>query len=195
MKSIIFKIATACLMASIWFAANAAEPSAVVMLSVSHPKESTKTTADRKSRAAAARGIPHTEVKASIYEYSGKVSCNPPKDTTTTVTLEAYFIVRPLEKGAHDELCERKEIGKFEFGGENPKQYKFEMTSPEVSKATVKEAPSLWNAGNADKQKYGERLMGVIVRAIVDGKPVKVISEPSNSRWVAAGKKDPVALD
>lgn len=37
--------------------------------------------------------------------------------------------------------------------------------------------------------------MGVIVRAMVDGKPVKVISEPSNSRWTAAGKKDVVSLD
>ena len=43
-------------------------------------------------------------------------------------------------------------------------------------------------------EKSGKRLMGVIVRAVVDGKPVKVVSEPSNMRWIAAGKKDTVEL-
>ena len=166
-----------------------------VGLKIDHPKAEITKTDDGKDNNSNSRGT-HvtTEVKKSVFHYPCKVSCNPPKDKTVTVKVEAYFITRSLEKGAKDELGDRIDVETFEFGGENPKQYKFDLASPAIEQTTVtKKTVSRRNIRTQD-EKSGKRLMGVIVRAVVDGKPVKVVSEPSNMRWIAAGKKDTVEL-
>ena len=186
---------------AIFLSANSAT-AASVNLSVSRPKENVTKSGDGKFKSGNRRGTSTaTEIKKSIFEYAGKASCNPPKDTTVSVTVEAYFITRSLAKGSKDEISERKEIAKFEFGGENPSQQTFSLLSPPIEQTTVTTRKSSGRrrhgggSSSLDKDKSGTRLMGVIIRALVDGKPVKVISEPSNMRWIAAGKKDTVELE
>ena len=196
MKKMFFRMAAAAAMAVMCGAANADLPISVG-LNISHPKETVSKTGDDKSKNNKNDyyGSSSTEVRNSVFEYTGKVSCNPPKDKTATVTLEAYFITREIgTKGAKDVLGERMEISTYEFGGENPKQYKFELKSPSFSQTTVTEKTGYGRNAKTNKQKTGTRLMGVILRAMVDGKPVKVISEPSNSQWIAAGKKESIEL-
>ena len=181
-----------------------AEAPISVNLNISRPTESvSKTGEDHPKHLKHGTGTA-TEVKTTTFEYSGKVGCNLPKDKTATVTLEAYFITREIgKKGAHDELSRRQEIDKYEFGGENPNQYKFSLTSPSIAQTTVTTVKQSRNRGrrrggggsSMKKDKTGTRLMGVIVRAMVDGKPVKVISEPNNSKWIAAGKNDVISLE
>lgn len=191
---------------AVWGMAASAEPPVSVNLSISHAKGSVSKTGDSKPKRTGRHGTSSaTEVKNSTFEYSGKVGCNVPKDKTVKVTLEAYFITRSIgTKGATDEVGKRTVIDTYEFGGENPNSYVYSLVSPAISQTTVTTVKTTGGRGrhrrggystSTDKQKSGTRLMGVIVRAMVDGKPVKVVSEPGNTRWVAAGKKDVVTLE
>ena len=166
-----------------------------VSLKLSHPKENATKSSDSDGKNNGGWGShTETEFKASIFEYEGKISCSGPKEGTADVKVEAYFITRGREKGSKDELGTRMDVQTFTFGGDNPKSYKFELKSPTIEQKTVKKISGGRNRRRIDKEETGERLMGVILRAVVDGKPVKVISEPSNMKWVNAGKKDSVEL-
>ena len=193
-KAIVFIAATVAL-ATLWAAPVA------VGLKISKPQTSVSKSGSDKPKGANRRGTHKaTEIKNSVFEYKGKVSCTPPKDTTVTVTLEAYFITRSIGNGAQDELSSRKEIDKYEFGGDYPKTYDFTLTTPAITQTTVTTVKTSGHrrrgggSSSTSKDKSGTRLMGVIVRAMVDGKPVKVVTEPSNSRWEAAAKKDTIEL-
>lgn len=196
-------IITAALSLALTCCTALAETSVSVNLSISRPTENVTKTGDSKPKHTRRGVSTATETKNSIFEYTGKVGCNVPKEKSVNVTLEAYFVTRLLgRKGAKDEVGSRREIDKFEFGGDNPNLCKFTLTSPTISQTTVTTVKTSRRRGrrgggssSTDKEKSGTRLMGVIVRAMVDGKPVKVISEPNNSKWVAAGKKPIVQLD
>lgn len=173
-----------------------------VGLNISKPQMSMKKTGSDTPKNANRRGTHKaTEVKSSSYEYHGKVSCNAPKDKNVTVVVEAYFITRAIgEKGAKDRLSSRNEIGRYQFGEGYPTSYAYSLFSPQQTQktvTTVKNSRRRRRGGSSSsttKDKSGSRLMGVIVRAMVDGKPVKVVTEPSNSQWEAAAKKDKVDL-
>lgn len=169
-----------------------------VSINMSHAKEvATKSGDDKhKQQSNMDHGGKFTEVKNSVYEYEGRVSCVLQKDKTATVALEAYFITRDLgTKGAKDEILGRVDIGSFDFGGENPNHHKFTLTSPSITQTTETTVRGGRRSRSVNKEKTGKRLMGVIVRAVSEGKTYKVISEPSNMKWVAAGKKETVELN
>lgn len=165
-----------------------------ITLKLSHPKENATKTSDGDGNNNGWGSHTETEFKSSIFEYEGKISCTGPKEGTVDVKVEAYFITRGREKGSKDEVGTRMDVQTFTFGGDNPKSSKFELKSPPIEQKTVKKISGGRRSRRIDKEETGDRLMGVILRAMVDGKPVKVISEPSNMKWVAAGKKDSVEL-
>jgi hypothetical protein len=141
---------------------------------------------------------PSQETKTTTFEFTGKVSCTPPKDQTFTVTLEAYFITCAIgAKGARDELGERKEVGQFTFGGGAPNSQEFKFSSPQiVETTTVTRSGAGRFARVIDKTRTGTRHKGVIIRALdSDKKVLKVVTEPSNMVWQKAAKKDVVSLD
>lgn len=191
-----FLLATVVIAAA--FATVFADAPVSVSINLSHAKENATKSGDDKNKQSSnmSYGGKSTEVKNSVYEYEGRISCVLQKDKPATVTLEAYFVTRDLgTKGAKDEVSDRMEIGTFEFGGENPKQHKFTLTSPAITQTTETTVHGGWRSRSVNKEKTGKRLMGVIVRAVSEGKTYKVISEPSNMKWIAAGKKETVELN
>ncbi len=179
--------------------ARASDAPLSVSLKVERPDASnSKSKTDGKKTRRARTEI---ETKRTNYDYEGKVGCTPHGDETVAITVEAYFITREIgAKGAKDEISGRIEIGKYEFRKDLPATQKFSFSSPtivqttETTKTFQRRRRRGGGGGGTHSTKSGTRLMGVIVRALHDGKPVKVVCEPSNSKWTAAGKKQKVEL-
>lgn len=163
-----------------------------VSMSIDRPKkiETTKQDDDRSYR-----GVFYSrdvEIKSCTYAYKGKLSCKVPKDEKAEIDVEAYFIVRDIAKGSKDRIDGSSTVGHYEFGGDNPQTQTIEFKSPAVDE--MKSRVSLSGSGNKSDS-TGARYIGVIVRAMHNGKPRKVIAIPSNQKWVKIGSQDVVAFE
>ena len=134
------------------------------------------------------------ELKSSIYQYSGKISCQVPKNEKTEVTVEAYFVVRDIGKGAKDRVNWKKTLGKFEFGENLPASQPLAFESPAVGEVKVRRAYQGFRSGASKSERSGVRYQGVVVRALENGKVAKVISIPSNRSWEQLAKADRVEI-
>ena len=131
------------------------------------------------------------EVKSSTYSYKGKLSCTVPRDEKAEIAVEAYFVVRDIAKGAKDRIDGSVEVGRFAFGDDNPPTRVIEFTSPTIDETKVRRSYGSVNQSDS----AGSRYVGVIVRALQNGKVRKVVTIPSNSKWVKAAGKDVLSLD
>lgn len=127
---------------------------------------------------------------ASAYRYKASISCIVPKDSRETVMVEVYFITDVAE-GRGREKIEDMKIFSFEFGGEKPRTQRFEFSSPEVRGRRIED---VWSDGRRVNRE-GVRYKGCILRVVQDGKILKVITKPSNSKWAKAGEKPFVTLE
>ncbi len=130
------------------------------------------------------------EMKSSTYFYKGKLSCNVPRGESTEVSVEAYFIVRDIMKGSKDRIDGSIEVGRYEFDGDDPETKALEFRSPAISETKVRRSYS----GSSKKDSTGSRYVGVVVRAIQNGRVAKVVTIPSNGKWAKLASKKEFSL-
>ena len=135
------------------------------------------------------------KVKTTAHRYKGRLSCSVPKKESATITLEAYFVVRDIGRGAKDRVDGSTMIGSFEFGGTNPRTQLFEFDTPVLEEQKTRDSYNGYYRSETRSESSGTRHIGVIVRALEDDKVVKVYSYPSSQAWDAAGKKEIVTFD
>ena len=117
--------------------------------------------------------------------YSGRVGCIVPKDETAIITVEAFFIEKEIN-GNQITLAGDKTVGSFEFSGDGkPHSQKFSFDAPSVTQfKSVAKSQSSYTSKIG-----GTQHIGVIVRAKVGDKIVKVTSQPNNAKWNKAAKE------
>lgn len=129
--------------------------------------------------------------------FSGRLYCvTPLKEGTETVKVEAYFISRDLGGGSPT-VSSSSEVKTCTFGGDNPRSYEFEFSSPEYKVTKTKQSRGSWRNRSVRNKSSGERHVGVVVRAVnSSGEVLKVQALPSNSNWVRKAKKSgPFSLE
>lgn len=133
------------------------------------------------------------KVKSTSYHYKGRLTCSVPRKENVSVTVEAYFVVR--ESGSKERVDGSILVGTYEFGGNNPQTQIIEFDTPVLQEEKTRDSYVGYRGSGIYSSSSGMRHVGVIVRAIEDGKVAKVYTYPSNSSWAAAGKKDVVTFE
>ncbi len=136
-------------------------------------------------------------VKTTQWSYKGKVVCDASKKESTEVIVQALFLGRKIGSNGSDRVFAIEEVGRFQFGGDNPKTQKFTFVSPEVEETKTRRASRSYNGWGSQSSvskstREGLQYGGVVLRAIENGKLRKVISSPSNQTYVKLGKEMPL---
>ena len=171
-----------------------------VSLSLETPKMNSSRKHSGASKSSKARNKKMTDETKRSYDYSGRISFSGGKDESMNVTLEAYFVTRGVGESSSPERPNgRTVVGVYEFGPGKPRSAEFTFSSPtytQTTKTTVKTSKSRGRGRNRvggstkmDKTTTGERCTCVVLRAVSGGKVLKVVVEPSNSRWEEAARK------
>lgn len=128
----------------------------------------------------------------STYTYDCRLYCKMPKDEKTSITVEVLYIKRVNDsKGmCQEEIFHTQTIGTYDFVGDKDCVRSFTFTSPEITTTRSKRRSRSWGSIRSQTTKSGTVYLGCIVRALMDGKPVKAKSSPSRSSWERAGKMD-----
>jgi hypothetical protein len=168
----------------------------VISLSVNtgRPK-STTTRSGSRFRNSYSTGS-QTKTRKSTYTYDGRLYCKMPEDEKTTITLEVLYIKRVTDsKGmCQEEIFHTDTIGTYDFVGDKDCARSFTFTSPEITSTRTKKRSRRWGSTRSESSRSGTYYLGCIVRALMDGKPVKVKSVPGKTSWERAGKMDNPSL-
>ena len=185
MKTI--KMAMAAFAVALAMTARGSEP--VVVLKVGQPKLATKVADKWKSHHSSSCSKEITKTRS----YAGSVGCVLPKGEKTEIGIEAFFVTSQMHGGA-PQVSDRMVVELFEFGDGSSQTRKFSFVSPETKER--KEVRTGWgyDGDSRTAKRMGEKYLGVIVRAVIDGKVVKVVSVPNNAKWNAAAKEDTFIL-
>lgn len=133
------------------------------------------------------------KVKSTSYHYKGRLTCSVPKRDSVSISVEAYFVVR--ESGSKDRIDGSILVGTYEFGGTNPQTQIIEFDTPVLQEQKTRDSYVGYSGGGMRSTSSGTRHVGVIVRAMENGKVAKVFTYPSNQSWAAIGKKDVVTFE
>ncbi|MBR4354082.1 MAG: thioredoxin family protein [Kiritimatiellae bacterium] len=136
-------------------------------------------------------------VKSTQWSYKGKVSCDAGKRESTEVTVQALFLGRKIGASEGDRIFAIEDVGKFTFGGDNPKTQKMTFMSPAVEETKTKRSSKsygYWGSQSSSTRttREGVQYSGVVLRAIENGKIRKVVAVPSNANFVKLGKETPL---
>ena len=184
------KFAAALLAATALFAASDALADPAVSISLDTPKpHNTSKDSNKRSGSSRRRNYTNTETIDRRMEYTGTVRCVIPTNETAEVEIEAFFVKSAIVKGVmKPTITPATRVGSFTFGGSLPSSGKFSFVSPTFTqKVVTKQNRSRWR-NRSETKSSGTKLLGVIVRAQVNGRTVFVTSSPRNSDWDRAGK-------
>lgn len=135
-----------------------------------------------------------SESVTTVNQYPCKVSCSLARgETSAKVHVEAFFILR--EKGADSTSMSVETVdgGTFAFSPEE-KTHSFSIVSPSCTKTTTVKTSGPRRRRKTEQETTGTTIVGVVVRAVCDGKVVAVRSMPDNSEWNRAAKQSSFAL-